>query len=384
MKSMTSFRFIITLLTLVIFAFVFKSCKKVDKAVDAKTTIENAKSIAINAIKEKYGNVSAGIIFNVNKKSDTIFYKNSNGVMVNINGINSSHSPQRINCNSCITTSDPTQLRIVYTLNYVQRFYICESTYASNLLANWTISIPFKLNLIEHPGQDYYNSNTQGNIDITDPSNLITLHYNAPYTEMKATPLGIDPSCSYNTLYSVTYTYKNVPNGMFGNGTSITAALALDNDCSIVGNVVTSGHVSAPATSLNSYLPCNRVDQVYINPPAGGTTYTTASGNYITCSYPGGSFVPIDYHQLEYRLRDSINNDFEHQGSTIYNAVPVGSSIADPKIDPYTGVSYLVQMTHSSGIWLVRYRNVKTSTCPVITILGWGSMETWVTETWVP
>ena len=384
MKKILSLRFLITVIGLISFLILIKSCTKVDqKAIDSSGPQVNAK--AIEEIKHQYGNVSAAMIQKVNKNADTIFYRNSSGRMVNLFSPHVGNSSMGGPCNSCSTTSDPAQLRIRYTLNYVQRFYLCEGTGNSNLTVNWTVSVPFSLNIVAGVGPE---GNTYGVVDITDPSNTSTLHHSAAASDLKIINEGADPVCSYNTLYEISYSYNNISDTYFGNGTSITAALSLDNNCSLVNNVTTSGHVTAPTTSLTSYLACNRLDKLFINPHTGAAPgyNTTATGCYVICTHPSGSFEPIDNHQLEYRrVLNTSSDQWDDQtgiGNDIYNAAPVFTTSEIPEVSPY-GTSDLVHMTSGSGYWLIRYRNVKSS-CGSITPKGsvWSIPESWTVEKW--
>lgn len=286
---------------------------------------------------------------------------------------------------TCSTASSAGQLRVTDTLNYVQRWYKCESTGKSTLTANWTISVPFT--------PTYFSVDTSvdtwGNVEITAPGGGSPLTHTSIYgpssTEFKMRYLGNDPVCNNNKMYEVTYNFDNVPDSYFGSGAVIKASISIAGTCSLLGNVVTSGSVTAPTLSNDSYLPCDRIDQVFINPYMGPGGCATATGNYVLCSYPSG-FLLIDNHQLEYRVVNSGTGSlaWSDQSSTVHGGVPTGLSTESQTIDPSTGVSNLVGIT-SGATWLIRYRNIKNSTCNLISGYNqnWGSEFTWIVEVWV-
>lgn len=376
------------------FMLTIKSCKKVDNngTVNAKEA-EASKATAIKAIKEKYGNISAGIVFNVNKAADEYFYKDAAGKMVSLYNNNptsasgpsggNAPSPCKANCN---TTSNPADLRIIYTLDYVQRFYICESgTDRSTLAVKWTVSVPFQLG--------YTVGNvpplTYGKVQVKNSGGTVINTFQAVNGQVSETMIGADPSCpTWNNLWEITYSFTNVTNGNFASGNTIEAAISLENDCSLVGYVVASGFVSAPAFSQNAYLPCNRIDKVWTYP---GVVPAVALGNRlgISCTPPTG-FLNIDYHQLEYRqVTSSTSFKWEDQDqtgtSTVYWGIPSGASSTSPIFDPFQSIS-MPQITSGSGWWLIRYRNVKTGSCNTIynpngqSNGNWGNNALWITD----
>jgi hypothetical protein len=133
--------------------------------------------------------------------------------------------------------------------------------------------------------------------------------------------------------------------------------------------------------------PCDRTEKVWINPNSGPSNCCTAGGAYTICTPPSGLTL-IDDHQLEYRQVNSVygNLGWEEQTSTIYYGYCFNTSLTQATIPPSSGISYLTLMIPSSGPWLVRYRNIKGSTCPLI-----GNLYTpgtnlwagnWVVEYW--
>jgi hypothetical protein len=278
-------------------------------------------------------------------------------------------------------------------LDYVQRFYLCESGSSpakSTVSVKWTVSVPFAITDETPDGV----LNTFGKVKFTPSSGpAVILTATANDTGFTYTSLGTDPNCGVNTLYAVTYYFEDVDNSNFASGTQLDALLSLANDCALIGYLSATGYVSAPSFNQSAYLPCNRIDKVYVNQYAGPSSCATASGNYLICSYPGGSFSPVDYHEVEYRLVTSGSSlKWDDQTSTVFWGEPTGTNTPDEKLNPSTGVSDLVNMTPSSGTWLVRYKNIKTSVCDLIYGPGtpgtpngnWGNTALWIVEVWTP
>lgn len=392
MKTINSLKLIISVIAIAAFVLLLKSCKKADMKPPDNKTAEQTKAAAIKAIKDKYGNVSAGVVYNINKPAPEYFYKDAAGNKVSLYGSGknkpgNANGPTPTPCTyDCSTAPNASYLTITYTLDYVERFYLCESIDESNVNVHWTVSVPFNIAPFS-----VGNQFSEGYVQFTDPFSTTTT-FTAPYTDMTMTYLGADPACSVNNLYEVTYKVTNVPNSNFANGNTIAAAVDLANNCRLVYNLVSSGYQNGPTFSQDGYLPCNRIDKVYINPNTGPSNCATVAGNYILCSPPGGSFSVIDYHQVEYRPVTSGTSllwDDQVTGSPVNWGVPTGTSTGDPALDPYTGVSNLINMTPSTGLWLVRYRNVKTSVCDIISGLPfgspgapWGNEALWITEVW--
>lgn len=363
-----------------------KSCKKTDIAPpDNFKSVEETRTAAQQAIKAKYGDVSAGIVFNVNKTADEVFYRNATGKMVSLYGNSYNNQPANILClYNCNNTSNPANLRIVYTLDYVQRFYLCESAGSpakSTLSVKWTVSAPFAITDVTPDGV----LNTFGKVKFTPssgPAVILTSTANDP--EFVYTSLGTDPGCSMNTLYSVTYYFENIDNSNFASGTQLDALLSLANDCSLIGNLSATSYVGGPSFNQNAYLPCNRIDKVYVipAPPPPGAQYATATGNYTLCSPPSG-LTPIDLHQLEYReVTHSTSLAWGDQSNTVYLGQIPFTTTQWPTFSPYGGVLNLINMLNGSGKWLVRYRNVNTSSCNTITPINSNWFNNWITEVW--
>jgi hypothetical protein len=391
MKAIKSIRFIATLMALAAFMLVIKSCKKVDNS--GTTNAEAAKAAAIQSVKAQYGDISAGIVYNVNKAADEYFYKNTEGKMVSLYGAvaNAANGPDISAPNppgcqyNCTNTTNPANLRLVYTLNQVQRFYDCETAtnaQQSKVSVDWTVSVPF---VIGGPKPTF----STGDVKFINASGvtLLTLTASTGSFALGINYLGPDPACTTGRLYKITYMFNNVANGYFASGNTIKASLSLANDCALLGNVAASGDIAAPAFSQNAYLPCNRIDKVYITPGS-----TTVLGNAAAlCTQPSGWIYP-DYQQLEYRkvvaqsgsLNWADQTDAFGNPSTVYWSIPLGSSSPAAIFAPTNGGS-LASISANSGMWLIRYRNVKTGTCNTINPSGppngnWGNTALWVTE----
>jgi hypothetical protein len=403
MKTIKSLRFIATLMAIAAFMLVIKSCKKVDNdgVINTKEA-EAAKAAAIQSVKAQYGDISAGVVYNVNKQANELFYKNAEGKMVSLYGAvaNAANGPDISapgpgSCvYNCTNTTNPANLRIIYTLNYVQRFYQCESSSTtpnkSRVSVKWTIAAPntfFDLGIIYIPTADIKFTSSAG-------ATLLTLTESSP-PAVYLNPVGPDPGCPQtHTLYEVTCTFNNIANTYFASGNQISCSLVSPNSCALTNYVVASGYVAAPAFSQNAYLPCNRVDKVYISPASSaGSAQTTVLGNSVgTCNNPSG-FITITNHQLEYRKVTSTTGSllWTDQSGTVYGTAAVFNGSQSLNLAP-NGFGYLSYMLPNTGKWIVRYRNVYIpGNC--LNILGlqtfpgvnqgngtWLNTALWVTE----
>jgi hypothetical protein len=389
MKKITSLRFSGTIIALIVFALIIKSCKKVDHIAEIQKPDE-AKATIIGAIKQRYGNVSGGVVYNFLKPADQVLFRNKEGKMVDVKyaDVAKGGSTSNIICPNCAQATSLGQLTRIFTLNYVKRIYKCESANKSTLIANWTIDVPY------HPMSDYvdYLPYTYGTISITAPGGGSPLTHTtytpgvSPAGDMTIKYLGVG-SCIRNRLYEVTYSFDQVPDSYFGNssGTAISCSINIEDDCSWTGGITYASY-SGTTPSIDSYLPCNRTDIVFVNPPAGSGNYATAAGAYVICTNPSG-FLTVDGQQVEYRKVTSGSSLlWDDQTSTPHwgESIPPSPALV-PSMSP-TGVLNLKDMLWGTGTWLVRYRNVKTSVCDVIGSspgAGWGSEFTWVVEVWV-
>jgi hypothetical protein len=401
MKKITSLKFAVAVMAIACFTMVLKSCKKVDNNTVTPKDALAALATAQKAIIAQYGNVSAGVVIPINKSADEYFYKNASGKMASLYATNKGGDINRptpciANCNN---TTNPADLYINYNLDQAERYYECESNGTkSTVFVKWTINVPFD---ILDPLTIHRVSQTFGKIKFTTALGVVTEYTTPNVSDVTAKLVG-PAVCQYNKIYEITYKLTGIPNSSFASGTQLGASVSLDTDCGLLGYVTASGYVTAPTFSQNGYLPCNRIDKMYVfSTLQVPGPYATALGNSNTCAYPtSGGFVPIDYHQLEYRLKTSlkpIDFDWNNQTSPIYWGILYGTSTPSPTITG-GGSFNLVNMTPGSGKWLVRYRNVKTSTCDVIQNNGifpnipnpspgdaqagayWGNTALWFTE----
>lgn len=379
MKTLNKSKLILQLFAA--FIVIFYSCKKADIDIPPSQNAADLKAAIIKATKERYGNISAGVITTVNRDAKDIFYRDATGNMINLYKTNSNNIINPPTCTyNCSNTTNPGDLHLVYTLSYIQRNYLCESTGAnSDLNISWTISVPFT------PLTSYGFNTSTGTLKVTDPGSTLHTYSNLAIT---IRTIGGDPSCGTNTLYEISYKALQVPDSYFGTGMTMDASLSLYNNCSLLGNLITTGDVTAADIFLQADLPCYRVDKVYVNPPGGGTSYATVAGGYNLCTNPSG-FTPIDYHEVEYRL---VNNgsgslQWSDQTSTVYFGETILTNTPIAYVSPYDAID-LPNMTSSSGTWLVRYKNIKISYCDLIYNGGsnpdgnWGNSTFWLTEVW--
>ena len=386
MKKIHSFKIITLIIAIVGFTLFLNSCKKANIDIPASQNAGDVRASIIKATKERYGNISAGIIVNVNRDPKNLFYRNAaTGNMVKIDKSNSSSVVCNYNCNN---TSNPADLHLVYTLSYIQRNYICESGDKSDLNVSWTISVPFT------PLVTYGLNTSSGTLKVTDPGSTLHTFSNLAIT---IRTIGTDPNCSQNTLYEISYKATQIPDSYFGTGMTMDASLSLYNNCALVGNLITTGDVTAADAYLQAELECYRVDRAYVNPPGGGTSYSTIAGGYSLCTNPFG-FLSIDKHQVEYR---AVNNgsgslQWNDQTSVVYWGETLLTNTYIETVSPYNVID-LANMTSNSGTWLVRYRNIKTSYCdeiydgtnsnpspgPINAGGDWGNSAFWFTEVWV-
>jgi hypothetical protein len=390
MKTTKSIRFIAILMAMAAFMLVIKSCKKVDNS--GTTNAEAAKAAAIQSVKAQYGDISAGIVYNVNKAADEYFYKNTEGKMVSLYGAvaNAANGPDISAPNppgcqyNCTNTTNPANLRLVYTLNQVQRFYDCETAtnaQQSKVSVDWTVSVPF---VIGGPKPTF----STGDVKFINASGvtLLTLTASTGNFALSINYLGPDPACTTGRLYKITYMFNNVANGYFASGNTIKASLSLANDCALLGNVAASGDIAAPAFSQNAYLPCNRVDKAFLSAGGGGAPIIISGGNASLCSNPAG-FLTIDAYQLEYRQKTAVSDKWDDQinNSPVRWSVPSGGTAFLPTFS-YGSSATLTFITAGSGLWLVRYRNVKTGTCDIISPSVpngiWSNPALWVMQTY--
>ncbi len=379
MKRIISIKPILAVVSILLFAIVFKSCKKADN--EGETINEDlkiAKENLIKQVKAQYGDISAATVIPISKEADEYFYKSASGDMVSLYNNTKVNAKGTIDGDclyTCSNANNAADLVINYTLDYVQRFYICENLSAppdkSTVEVKWTVSVPFGV-LPQAAGQ-----NTTGYLKIGPLKQINNTIYTAQFNSVTITNLGPAPGCATNTLYSIVYKFTSVPNNLFASPNQISASINLANNCSLVGNLVSSGYVSAPPFSQNAYLPCNRIDKVWASTSV--PVIVNGMATAVCGSQPSG-WQYIDNHQLEYRKVTSATSfKWEDQSYTPQNGIPFGSSTPSATFSPFNGVG-LPAISANSGWWLIRYRNVKTPDCPTIPIADWGNPALWITE----
>ncbi len=395
MKRIISIKPLLAIVTILLFAIVFKSCKKGDnEGARIEKNAEAVKAAAIAEIKAKYGNISGSEVIPVNKDAKDVFYRDANGTMVKLGDGTALPAPPGGGSNciyNCNNTTNPNNLRQIYNLYYVQRNYICESgVQKSDLIANWKISVPYT------PLATFNGNLSTGEIKVTSPTGAVLTFGSTPNTPLDIRNMGADPKCVANTLYEINFRIGPagaIPDDYFGLGMLIDVSLSLYNDCSLLGNLVNIGYTQAPDYSLTSHIPCYRIDKVYFSfPGQPGNTPTVAVGNYAAiCTHPAG-FVLIDAHQLEYRKVNSPTSlEWGPQTSPVYGNMPFGSTTQLQTLGTYAAGN-LINMQYGTGQWLIRYRNIKTGNCNKIDGPGvgpggvsggngnWGLTQFWITE----
>lgn len=360
---------------------VFNSCKKTDTSAN-QTETEIAKARAIEAARQRYGNITASVIFTANRAAP-VSYIDANGVSHDMGG----YLRTQVRCGqyTCATATSGSDLYVTSTLQYVKWYYECGVGH--NLAAIWKISVPYTL-LLQHPSTSAYSF---GNIRIKNPGGtVLATSGDLGQNNLEIVNNGADPACLDNTLYTVTYTWQNISDTYFP-GNKVECQYTVYNDCDKTNynNVVgwTLGQTYTNATDVFS-APCDRTEHAYVNPPGGGNNYSVILGAYSLCLPPSG-FTGTSDHQVEYRLvNNGSSNLWDDQSSTVYWGFPTLTATQDvPTMSSYTGVLFLLNMTSSSGTWLVRYRNRHSGCDPTIN----GKNDNWndgngnnnyVTEIW--
>ena len=375
------------ILAVTAFMLTIKSCKKTDNnTVNAKDE-EAARAAVIKSIKEKYGNVSAAIIYPLNENAESLSYRNAlDNSMTKFNAGAISNAPNgpslcSYNCNN---TTNPNLLHLVYTVQSIQRTYYCQpnsNNFQNDVVVNWQVSVPFTP-LVADPNNS--SNLSSGYVLITPP--LGPIFGSGNITPVVISTIGPDPNCSANTLYKISYSFFYITRDItFTNGYPIDVSLNLYNNCSLVGNLVNSGNVSS--TLAGKTAPCDRTDKVYV---AGGgpNNCMVVGSSYLTCNPPSG-LVLTDLNQVEYRQQDNASTTaWESQGSAInYGQIPFTLTFT-ASMNAANGFLNLLNMLPGSGTWIVRYRNIKNPTCiligdqivPPTSSLVWPG--NWVTEVW--
>lgn len=348
----------IAILFISIFALLINSCKKIENGAN-KNEAADYKAKVIQATIERYGRITAPIIFQPRQPASTISYKDANGNLILYGGIQQNRTAAvcgRYDCNSAPNASD---LYVTYTLEYVKWYYKCGTGH--DMTAIWKVSAPYTL-LLQDPNNP--NNYSYGNIRIKSGSTVLITSGNLG---MQITSLGADPNCSANTLYSVTYKWSNVADTYFPNN-SIECSFTIYNNCPITNYNTTVGYTfGATYTNQTDVFthPCDRTDQAFVNPPSGSQTYATVAGAYSFCTPPSG-FTGTTDHQVEYRaVTHATSILWDDQTSTPHGGVLPGTTTPEvPVITSCCGFLNFLQMTLHSGKWLVRYRNRHSGCTP--------------------
>lgn len=87
MKTLFSLRFIASLIAILTFILIMKSCKKMNNYKNVNNP-KTEKEIVVDSIRAKYGNVAAGIMFPVHRGAE-VFYRGDNGNMLSLYSNNS-------------------------------------------------------------------------------------------------------------------------------------------------------------------------------------------------------------------------------------------------------------------------------------------------------
>jgi hypothetical protein len=359
----------IAVMFITITMFTLNSCKKPAGDAVSEST-ETTKAKAIRATIERYGRVTAPIIFQPMQAASGIFYKDVTGNMVQYAG-----GENRIEATcgqyTCSTTSDPNDLYVTYTLEYVKWYYTCGTGH--DLTAIWKVSVPYTLLL--QSGSNY----SYGNIRIKSGGTVLITSGNLGQGNMTITNLGADPGCTSNTLYTVTYTWHDVADTYFPDN-SIEASFTIYNDCAITNyNTMVGYTFGATYTNQNDVFthPCDRTDQAWVTLNTGPNNCATILGAYVICTPPSG-FTGADEHHVQYRaVKHFTSKLWDDQSSSINSGIDPGTNLPSATLYSCCDVLYLTNMVPSSGQWLVRYRN-KHSGCNGTGSGDWGT--NYVTE----
>ncbi len=161
------------------------------------------------------------------------------------------------------------------------------------------------------------------------------------------------------------------------------------NNCNITSNNNIIGWTAGPpfTSSFQDVFthPCDRTDQAYVVPNSGLNNCATVVGAYVICTPPSG-FTGTTSHQVEYRAINSISGDlWDDQSSTVYNGVVSGSGTPGTTVATLAAccdVIDLRNMLPSSGDWIVRYRNIYSTSCQQISGTGSTWTGVWHQEIW--
>lgn len=380
------------------FAVFMHSCKKTDKT--ENTIIQDDGTAAvIKATEARYGKVSTAVVYNVNKLADFIEL-DKNGNELGIRQSNANARPGGPGCSSYdCALAESNALDISgfderYLLYSVEVFSGCGTANGTQVKVTWDVSVPYT---VLTASQSNSSLLSKGRIRFKNSSGTVLISY-LNITPISITPLGINPTCSFDKDFRVTYTLNNVPDSYLGNSNTLECQLFTYTNCSLLPQKLTTWLQGVTLSASNtSALPCNRIDKLWINPSTGTAQSQCASvaGAYVTCPAPPANFVRTTSQQVEYRKRNVASYNWDDQTlatSPIYSGVlpPLATGAASSTVSSCCGVLYLKNMVQGVSTlgWLVRYKNVYTpstgTTCPATTPLGatW-TLGTYTTEYWI-
>src|SRR6478735_3238735 len=149
-----------------------------------------------------------------------IMYKDKNGKMVPLYDALAKNNPGVTNLvclGDCNTLSNPASLRIVFTLDYSERYYLCESASdKSSVRVKWTASVPFGFtDPYGRPGR--YTAKVR----FKDANGNVVNTYTVTPLLGDLVSLGTDPNCSYNNVWEIYYNVNNIPNSDFAAGNTV-------------------------------------------------------------------------------------------------------------------------------------------------------------------
>ena len=359
--------------------FLFNSCKKTDHSVNNKEA-EDTRARAIKGTIERYGRVTAPIIIPFHQEASFISYVDHNGNTIQFGG-GSNRTDAICGQYTCATTQDPNDLYVTAYIDHFKWFYTCGGGH--DLTAVWKVSTPYTL-LAQDPNNS--NNYSYGNIRIKNSGGTVLVTSgNFGNGNLQITSQGTDPNCSANTLYLVTFKWDNVSDSYFPDN-YVEAQFTIYNNCTITNYNLVVGWTGGPPGVSSFYdiftHPCDRTDQAFINPETGQNNCATIAGAYVLCTPPTG-FTPIDLHQAEYRaVNNSSSNEWVDQTSTVYRGIVAATGLPATTLNPYTDVLYLLNMTPNTGKWLVRYRNIYSTTCVSFGAPPQTWSGNWIQELW--
>lgn len=376
-------------------AAILNSCKRESITTDKNSQDEVA--VVIKATKDRYGALSAPVVYPVNKIAGRLDY-DANGNEVIIAGRNLQNA--RVLCTGydCATAESfgltRGDIEEVYTLSSAEIYAGCGTQNGTKVTVTWNLSVPY---IVLNANPANATQLSKGRMRFLSSSGTL-LYNNINITPVSITSLGTDPSCSNNSLFRVTYSLSNVMDSYLGNGNKLECSLFMYTNCTgLAPSYVTQWTQAVVFPATGTYAaPCSRIDKLWINPSTGTaqSQCATVAGAYVTCTGVPAGFTRTTSQQVEYRKRlvttsFDWNDQNANASSIVYNGVlpPVATGAASSTVSSCCGVLFLKFMVQgaSPNGWLVRYRNIYTgcSTAPAATTPSatW-TPGTFTTEYW--